>query len=233
MKDIFTRLKNGLIVSCQAEGDSPFNSPEGVTSFAKSAIQGGAVAVRSEGLEKTKMIKQNIDVPVIGLIKSEFDNGFVRITGSEKDFNDLFSINCDIIAVDGTFRKREGLTGPEFIEKMKDKYDSIIMADISNLDEGIACSDAGADCISTTLSGYTPETEHIKMIGPDYRLAADLVNKLDKPVFAEGRVNSPQEAAKMIDLGVWSVVVGSSITRPHLITSWFTDAINKKIDFKK
>ena len=107
------------------------------------------------------------------------------------------------------------------------------MADISNVEEAIACVDSGADCISTTLSGYTPETEFIKAIGADYKLVAELVNKLSCPIFAEGRVNSPVEAAKMIELGVWSVVVGSAITRPHLITSWFSDAIKNSIGKNK
>ncbi|PIQ09185.1 MAG: N-acetylmannosamine-6-phosphate 2-epimerase [Ignavibacteriales bacterium CG18_big_fil_WC_8_21_14_2_50_31_20] len=233
MKEIFNKLKNGLVVSCQAEDESPFNSPEGVMQFAKAVIMGGAIAIRSEGYEKIRLIKKNIDLPVIGLIKSEFEDGFVRITGCENDVEKLLSLGCDIIAIDGTFRIRENLSGPNFINKIKSKYDCLIMADISNVEEAIACVDAGADCISTTLSGYTPETEFIKAIGADYKLVAELVNKLSCPIFAEGRVNSPVEAAKMIELGVWSVVVGSAITRPHLITSWFSDAIKNSIGKNK
>jgi len=121
MKEIFDRLKKQLIVSCQAEGNDPFNSSEGVTLFAKAAVMGGAAGIRTEGFEKTKMIKENVSVPVIGLIKSYFDDGYVRITGSFKDVEDLLKTNCDIIAIDGTFRKREELTGPEFISKVKGK----------------------------------------------------------------------------------------------------------------
>jgi N-acylglucosamine-6-phosphate 2-epimerase len=103
--DIISKLKHGLIVSCQAEGDSPFNSPEGVTMFAKSAISGGADGIRSEGIEKTKMILESVNVPVIGLIKSKFDDGSVKITGSFSDIDDLSFIGCPIIAVDGTFTR--------------------------------------------------------------------------------------------------------------------------------
>ncbi|MBN2571857.1 MAG: N-acetylmannosamine-6-phosphate 2-epimerase, partial [Ignavibacteriales bacterium] len=53
---LFNKLKGGLIVSCQAERNSPFNSPKGLTMFAKAAKIGGAVGIRSEGIEKTKMI---------------------------------------------------------------------------------------------------------------------------------------------------------------------------------
>ncbi len=188
---------------------------------------GGAAGIRTEGFEKTKMIKENVSVQVIGLIKSYFDDGYVRITGSFKDVEDLLKTNCDIIAIDGTFRKREELTGPEFISKVKEKYpDVCIMADISTIEDALACIKAGADCISTTLSGYTPETKHKADIHqPDYELLSDLCSLSSVPVFAEGRFNTPDTAAKAIQVGAWAVVVGTAITRPRVITQWYIDAI--------
>jgi N-acylglucosamine-6-phosphate 2-epimerase len=226
-KEIISRLKHGLIVSCQAEGDSPFNSPEGVTMFAKSAIAGGAIGIRSEGIEKTKMILKTLDVPVIGLIKSSFDDGSVSITGSFSDVEDLSFIGCPIIAVDGTFRKREGLTGPEFIQRIKSEFSTFIMADISKDEEAIECEQAGADLISTTLNGYTPETMDDKIHSPNFELVKSLVSKLKKPLIAEGRINFPEAAKKMIELGAYAVVVGTAITRPQIITSWFVNAIKR------
>jgi N-acylglucosamine-6-phosphate 2-epimerase len=225
--EIISKLKHGLIVSCQAEGDSPFNTPEGVTMFAKSAIAGGAVGIRSEGIEKTKMILKTVDVPVIGLVKSQFDDGSVRITGSFSDVDDLSFIGCPIIAVDGTFRKREGLTGPEFIRRIKSEFDSLIMADIAKEEEAIECEQAGADLISTTLNGYTPDTIVEKIHSPNFELVKSLVSKLNKPLFAEGRINSPEAAKKMIELGAYAVVVGTAITRPHIITGWFVNTIKR------
>lgn len=225
--EIISKLKHGLIVSCQAEGDTPFNSPEGVTMFAKSAIAGGAVGIRTEGIEKTKMILKAVDVPVIGLIKSSFDDGSVRITGSFSDVDDLSSIGCPIIAVDGTFRKRNGLTGPEFIHRIKSKFDALIMADIAKEDEATECEKAGADFISTTLNGYTPETLKDKSHSPNFELVDLLSRKLKLPLIAEGRINSPNDAKKMINLGAFAIVVGTAITRPHIITSWYVDAIKK------
>lgn len=226
-KEIISKLKHGLIVSCQAEGDSPFNTPEGVTMFAKSAIAGGAVGIRSEGIEKTKMILNDVNVPVIGLIKSQFDDGSVRITGSFSDVDDLSAIGCPIIAIDGTFRKRERLTGPEFIRRIKSEFDSLIMADIAKEEEAIECEQAGADLISTTLNGYTPETMQDKIHSPNFELVKSIVSKLKKPLIAEGRIISPEAGKKMIELGAYAVVVGTAITRPQIITSWFVDAIKR------
>lgn len=225
--EIISKLKHGLIVSCQAEGDSPFNTPEGVTMFAKAAIAGGAIGIRSEGIEKTKMILNDVNVPVIGLIKSQFDDGSVRITGSFSDVDDLSAIGCPIIAIDGTFRKREGLTGPEFIHRIKSEFSAFIMADISKEDEAIECEQAGADLISTTLNGYTPETMQDKTHSPNFELVKSLVSKLKKPLIAEGRIISPEAGKKMLELGAYAVVVGTAITRPQIITSWFVDAIKR------
>jgi N-acylglucosamine-6-phosphate 2-epimerase len=221
---LFSSLRGGIIVSCQAEGDSPFNSPAGVLMFAQAAVQGGAAGIRSEGLEKTRYILENINRPVIGLIKSAFDNGFVRITGQWKDVEQLHTIGTTIIAIDGTLREREGLTGPEFIRQAKARFGCAVMADIATVEEGLACAEAGADCISTTLSGYTPETADNNSGAPDFAIVEKLVSVLHVPLFAEGRINTPEAAAGMLQRGAWAVVVGSAITRPALITKWYVDA---------
>jgi len=219
MKDIFKQLEKKLIVSCQAEGDSPFNSPEGVLMFAKAAIMGGAAAIRSEGIAKTDLIIKNVSVPVIGLIKGKFEDGYVRITGSFDEVEQLININCPIIAVDGTKREREGLQGHEFIAEIKKRYNCTVMADISTYDEGLACAGSGADCVSTTLSGYTPYTA--KSEEPDYQLVEKLSKALTVPLFAEGRINTPDIAKLVINCGAFAIVVGSAITRPTMITEWF------------
>lgn len=226
-QNIFEKLRYGLVVSCQAEGNSPFNSPEGVTLFARAALQGGANGIRSEGVEKTKRILSEVDIPVIALSKSYFQDGTVRITGSMDEVEKLMEIGSHIIAVDGTLRKREGLSGPEFINKIKCQFGCTLMADISTFEEGLECEAAGADCISTTLNGYTPETSADCALGPNFRLLESLASRSSVPVFAEGRINTPEAAAKMIRKGAWSVVTGSAITRPALITQWYIDAIKK------
>ena len=229
MNNLFIKIKNGLIVSCQSEGDDPFNSPEGVTLFAKAAFMGGAVAIRSEGIEKIRSIKKAVNLPIIGLLKSTFPDGYVRITGSYHEVEQLLEAGCDMIAVDGTFRERERLNGPDFIERIKSRYSCMIMADIATINEAFACENSGADCISTTLNGYTPETIS-KNKNPNFNIIKQLVQKKMKiPVIAEGRINKPADAKRMLENGAWAVVAGTAITRPRVITQWYVNEINRKI----
>lgn len=228
-KQIFQRLKGGLIVSCQAEGDDPFNSPDGVILFARAAEMGGAIGIRSEGIEKTKSIIQSVELPVIGLLKREFPDGSVCITRTMEDIRNLHHIGCDIVAVDGTKREYEGITGSELIQMVKTDFpDLAIMADIDTLESANDSVAAGADCLSTTLNGYTPDTENTDTSVPDLKLVEQLASNFDIPVFAEGRYNTPELARKAIQCGAWAVVVGTAITRPRAITGWFADALKER-----
>jgi len=222
---ILKALKGEIIVSCQAEKDDPFNKPEYIALFAKAAQMGGAKCVRSEGIDNILAIKRIVDLPIIGLVKDTYEDGFVKITGSFKDVEKLVKINCDIIAIDGTFRVRDGLTGPDFIYQIKQKNNCLVLADISTVEEAIASVEAGADCVATTLSGYTPETQN-KNLHPDFELIKILSKKVRVPIFAEGRIKTPMEAKKAIEMGAYSIVIGSAITRPRLITSWFVTSLN-------
>lgn len=228
---IFESLRGRLIVSCQAEEESPFNTPEGVTAFAQSAVRGGAAGIRTCGIEKTASIVSNVSVPVIGLTKSYFPDGTVCITGNFSDVEQLIEAGASIIAVDGTERLREnGLTGADYIHAIKRRYDVLIMADIATSDEALACYKAGADCVSTTLCGYTPDTRQlINSHRPSFGVLGKCLQLLptDYPIFAEGRFNTPEDSRLAVEFGAWAVVVGSAITRPHLITQWFVDSIRE------
>ena len=227
MIELLRQLKGGMIVSCQSEGDDPFNArPEYMGLFARAAEMGGAIGIRTEGIEKLKAIKKVTKLPVIGLLKSKFSDGTVCITGSFNEVEQLLAAGSDIVAVDGTFRKREGLTGPEFIKEVKKRYGCIVLADIATFVEAKACEEAGADCISTTLNGYTPETLQFQY-GPNYNVLKECVDGITIPVFAEGRYNTPMEAGKAIEIGAYAVISGTAITRPRVITQWFVNEINK------
>ena len=218
-----------LYVSCQAERGNYFNNLKSVVNFALAAKQGGASGIRSEGIKRTKVIIKTVDLPVIGLVKRKFRDGLVAITINERDFSNLLDIGCSIIAVDGTPRIREGYSGHEYIRYLKVKYNCKIMADISTLDEAINCASAGADYISTTLNGYTPWTLKDNIGLPNANLVANLIQNLKfTPIIAEGRISSPSQALQFIKMGCKFVVVGSAITRPHLITQSFVNELLNK-----
>lgn len=215
-----------LIISCQAEGSDPFNSPKGVSLFAKAAELGGASAIRSEGIAKTKMILKTVNIPVIGLVKSKFPDQSVCITRSLRSVEALVRIGCKIIAIDGTFRKKGNFTGPEFINFVVNKFDCKVMADISSVEEALECHDAGAHYIGTTLSGYVPGQKPSSHDEPDYELVSKLVSLKLSPIIAEGRIQNGEQAKKLIDLGVWAVVIGTAITRPRLVVQKIVNQIN-------
>jgi N-acylglucosamine-6-phosphate 2-epimerase len=221
----FDQIRSGLIVSCQT-GDNPeFGLPQDMVKFARAAQAGGACAIRSEGEEILEAIKAAVDLPLIGLKKGYFEDGTVRISRALNEIEAMVRIGVDVVAIDATNRSWQGLNGPEIIHKVRDTFDVIVMADISTVEDGIAALEAGAHCLSTTLAGYTPQTQSQKTSGPDLALLADVVNAVDIPVIAEGRYNTPQDAAQALQHGAWAVVVGSAITRPQLITSWFSSAL--------
>ena len=230
MTKLLERLKGGMIVSCQAEGDDPFNAdPEYMALFARAAEMGGAIGIRTQGIAKLEAIKRATKLPVIGLLKSQFPDGTVRITGSFAEVEQLICSKSDIVAIDGTFREREGLSGPEFIKAVKESYGCLVLADIATYEEAKACEAAGADCVSTTLNGYTPDTKQF-YDGPNYDVLRECVNGLTIPVFAEGRYNTPLEAGKAMELGAYAVISGTAITRPRVITQWFVEEIKMVIN---
>lgn len=218
-------IKDKLIVSCQALEDEPLHSSFIMGKMANAAKQGGAVAIRAQGVEDIMEIKKVTNLPVIGIIKRNYEDSPIYITPTKKEINELLTTKCEMIAIDATNRNRPNNENlKELINYIKSN-NVLVMADISNYEEAIKAYEYGVDCISTTLSGYTPYTK--KLEGPDFDLIEKLVKELDIPIIAEGRINTPEELAKALSLGAYSAVVGSAITRPQLITEKFTKAITK------
>ncbi|HXX64121.1 MAG TPA: N-acetylmannosamine-6-phosphate 2-epimerase [Bacteroidota bacterium] len=221
-----TKIRRGLIVSCQAEEGSPFNSPQLIAAFAKAAELGGAVGVRVRDPENVRAVTGATELPIIGLTKGSFDSGGVLITPTLDDVLKLLDAGADIIAVDATARRRpNGMSGDEFLRLLRSKVPGPLVADISNLQEGLVAAEAGADYVATTLSGYVggplqPKSE------PDYRLIEELTSRTQTPVIAEGRIWSPQQASRALSCGAFAVCIGSAITRPVDIVRRFVESIS-------
>lgn len=222
MTDILERLRGGLVASCQAYGDEPMNDADTMTKVALSVVTGGAIAVRAQGISHLERMRPVLDVPLIGLWKDGADGVF--ITPTLQHAVAVAKTGSEIVALDGTSRPRpDGLTLAETIRGLRSAHDVLVMADVSTLEEGVAAVEAGADLVGTTLSGYTPYT--VKTAGPDLELVERLASQLDVPVVAEGRIHTPEHAAAAMSRGAHCVVVGTAITHPSTITSWFVDAV--------
>ena len=225
--DIITSLKGKIVVSAQAMPNEPFYDEKCIFAMMQSAINGGAQGLRVAGSRDVKIAK-SFKVPVIGLTKPnklpENWKNVVYITPTLKEVQELLDAGADIIAFDGTSRPRPDGCDLKQIIDLIHSNNKLAMADTSSLEDGINAEIFGADIISTTLAGYTKETENTDTT-PDFNLLEKLVKTVKKPVFLEGRVWYPEEVKKAFKLGAHSVVIGSAITRPHLITKRFTEVL--------
>ncbi|MCI1857462.1 MAG: N-acetylmannosamine-6-phosphate 2-epimerase [Sporolactobacillus sp.] len=227
-KDALDLIRNGLIVSCQALPGEPLYTKEGgiMPLFAKAAEIGGAKGIRANSARDIKQIKAITQLPIIGIIKRRYPPEAPYITATMREVDELVNSGAHIIAFDATHRPRhDKRTVKAFIKGIQKKYpNQLLMADISNLAEGIDAYRNGVDIVSTTLSGYTDENRKIN--GPDTTLVADLVAHHVK-VIAEGRIHYPEEAREMLHIGAYAVVVGGAITRPLEIVRRFVQRINE------
>lgn len=225
--EVLTSIKNKVVVSVQAMPDEPLYKEDCMIAMMQSVINGGAGALRVAGARDVKNAKRLFNVPVIGLTKPdklpENWKDVVYITPTLKQVDELVNAGADIIAFDGTSRPRENS-----ISEMIDRIHSagkLAMVDISTFDEGLNCEKLGADILSTTLSGYTKESE-THLDEPDFDLLKKLVENSSLPVILEGRIWEPHQVKKAFEIGAYSVVIGSAITRPQLITKRFINEVN-------
>ncbi len=109
---------------------------------------------------------------------------------------------------------------------MKEKYpNQLWMADCSTVEEALYADSLGFDFIGTTMVGYTPQSKGLRIEADDFMILRQIISKSKHPVIAEGNIDTPEKAKRVIELGAFCVVVGSIITRPQLITRAFTKAL--------
>ena len=60
---------------------------------------------------------------------------------------------------------------------------------------------------------------------PDLELVDQVAGIAEVPLVVEGRVHTPAQAAAAMEHGAFAVVVGTAITHPTTITSWFASAL--------
>jgi putative N-acetylmannosamine-6-phosphate epimerase len=223
------RLRGRLIVSCQAPADSPLHRPEIIAALAQCAERGGAGGVRVDGPEDIAVVRQIAGVPIIGIYKVE-GAAPIYITPTFERAQLIARAGADIVAVQAT-RERGNTDTPlgQLIARIHAECGLPVMADVSTTDEGLAAAEAGADLVATTMAGYTPHSRATD--GQDLDLVRELAKRCPVPVVAEGRMQTPEDAAAALRAGAWAVVVGRAITDPQTITRRFAEALQRAARF--
>ncbi|MGO2822612.1 MAG: N-acetylmannosamine-6-phosphate 2-epimerase [Brachybacterium tyrofermentans] len=224
MHPLIAPLEGSLIVSCQAYPGEAMRDPRTMAQVATAVQTGGATAVRAQGLDDIRAVKNAVDVPVIGIWKDGTDGVF--ITPTLEHCHAVLDAGADILALDGTTRPRpDGRTFTQTVHAVREVFDGPLMADCDSLDSALVAAHAGIEIIGTTLAGYTdarPTTD-----GPDLDLIHQLAGRLPATsvLVAEGRVHTPAQAAAARATGAFAVVVGTAITHPTTLTTWFHHAV--------
>ncbi|TAM82766.1 MAG: N-acetylmannosamine-6-phosphate 2-epimerase [Acidobacteria bacterium] len=218
-----SRLKYGLIVSCQPRLKSALDHPRFVAALAAAAEEQGAVAVRIRGVRDIRSVGRAVHIPIIGIEKINDPGSEVYITPTLESIRRVYRAGAQIIAMDATERSRpRGQSLADILAAAKDGIKALLMADVATLKQGVEAASLGFDMVSTTLYGYTKETSHCR--GPAFQLARQLVREVDIPVILEGRVHKPDQVRKAFDAGVYAIVVGTAITDFEWLARRFIEA---------
>lgn len=223
------QLEGRLIVSCQALPQEPLHSSFIMGRMARAAREGGARGIRANTREDILEIQSQVELPVIGIVKREYRDSLVYITPTLAEVEELMEAGPEIIALDATDRKRPGGQSlATFFSQVKERYpEQLWMADCATVQEALYADRLGFDFIGTTLVGYTEESKGLRIEEHDFSILREVLAGVNHPVIAEGNINTPKKVRRVIELGAYSVVVGSAITRPQLITREFAEALEE------
>lgn len=227
MKECVEHLKGRLVVSCQALPDEPLHSSFIMGRMALAAKEGGAAGIRANTKEDIGEIRSQVDLPVIGIVKRDYEDSEIYITPTMREIDELMEVTPEIIAMDATDRLRPGgVTLDKFFQEVKERYpDQLLMADCSTVEEAVHADALGFDFIGTTLVGYTRQSKGDRIEAGGFEIIRKIIAQVDHRVIAEGNIDTPEKARYVIGLGAFCVVVGSVITRPQLITRSFAEAL--------
>lgn len=210
-----------LIVSCQAPTGSALDSPTVISALAGAAAEGGAKAVRIEGVADVAQVRRTIDIPILGILKIRREGGRPLITPDFESSRMIAAAGADMIAIEASNELHaEHVALRMLIRAIHDDLGLPVMADISTVEEAHRAAECGADWVGTTLSGYTSATTHLPHDAPDFELLAAMVGA-GIPAVLEGHVRTPDDVAAARAIGARAIVVGTAITNTRAITAAF------------
>ncbi|WNI28428.1 putative N-acetylmannosamine-6-phosphate 2-epimerase [Streptomyces sp. ITFR-6] len=221
-RDLAAALRGRLIVSCQAPPGDPMRETGTLVRLALSAVAGGGAAIRANEPAVVAAIVEAVALSVIGLWK-DGDIG-VYITPTVRHALAVAEAGAAVVAADATDRPRpDGSAFADIVEAVH-AAGALVMADVATFEEGVTAAARGPISSPRPSPATCPAP---KQTGPDLGLIAALSAAIDVPVVAEGRINTPEEAAEALRLGAHSVVVGTAITAPTALTDRFVAGIDR------
>jgi N-acylglucosamine-6-phosphate 2-epimerase len=214
-------LRGGLIVSVQAWPGSALDDPPVIAAMARAAQDGGAVAVRIQGVENLRAARERVALPIVGLLKRVYVDFEPYITPTLDEIAAVISTGAEIVAFDATARARPD--GSSLLDAVIAVHDAgrIALADCSTVDDATAAVAAGADAIATTLCGYTAQTTGRPL--PALDATAEMA-RLGRFTICEGGVRTPEQVRAALDSGADAVVVGTAITNVDWLVREFAGA---------
>lgn len=227
---ILDRLHGALIVSVQARAGSALDDPHVLAAMARAAQDSGAAGVRIQGVRNLAAVRKCVDVPIVGIIKREYEGFEPYITPTLREVREVLDCGAEIVAFDATARPRPG--GIEVAELVEAIHSggALAMADCALPEDGICAQAAGADIVATTLCGYTKETRGAALPALDLlRRFRDLATF----VVCEGGIHTPSSAAGAVQAGAHAVVVGTAITNTEWLVSQFVASLGPQRSVQK
>ena len=215
---VLERLRGGLIVSVQAETDSPLNAPDEIALLSRVAVTNGAVGIRAEGLARLGAVRRAVGVPIVGIVKRAYAGFEPYITASEREIAEVAATGAQIIAFDATGRPRpDGRDIPAVVAAIHARG-ALAMADCAAAGDVRRAAEAGAEIVATTLCGYTEQTRGASLP------ALDLVRACaSSGAFAvcEGGIATPDDVRAAFAAGADAIVVGTAITNVDVLVRRF------------
>jgi N-acylglucosamine-6-phosphate 2-epimerase len=221
---ILDALRGGLIVSVQADPQSPLNEPAIIAVLARVAQANGAVGVRVEGVERIRAVRAAVQIPIIGIIKRKYEGFEPYITTTTREVEQIVEAGADIAAFDATHRERIGGDSVATLVGAIHARGRVAMADCATAEDGRRACVAGANMLATTLAGYTSETLGRRL--PAIDLVAELAT-MHPFAICEGGISDPGELRAALDAGARAVVVGTAVTNVDALVRRFAAASDR------
>ena len=224
--NVLDALRGRLIVSVQADADSPLNAPDTIALMARAAVASGAAGVRIEGLERIAAVRRALAVPIVGIVKRAYDGFAPYITATEREVAEVVAAGAGIVAFDATDRARPDGRTIEAVVAAIHARGVLAMADCATPADVARAAAAGAEIVATTLCGYTEETRKAALPALDLVRACAASGAF---AICEGGVAAPDDVRAAFAAGAHAVVVGTAITNVDALTRRFAAAIPKAL----